>query len=150
MIDAGLIVGFAGIFVAALAGVLGVWMEREREKPPWFALFFSALIVFASFIEVGRTVASAYQDGVTEDAMARVLEELATLSESGDNPELASFVGAELSRSNPKMLKRVAQRVKDKGGDPDAVRRKAAEGRAGAGGVAARQGTGWGRDDGGG
>jgi hypothetical protein len=131
MIDVGLLVGFAGIFVATLAGVLGVWMERDRENPPWFALFFSVLIVFASGIEVVRTVVSAYQDSVAEDTMARVLEELAALSENSDNPELASFVGAELSRSNPKILKKVKKKAAAAGRDPNAVARKAAEGKSG-------------------
>ncbi len=140
MIDVGLLVGFAGIFVATLAGVLGVWMERDRANPPWFAIFFSLLIVFASFIEVGRTVVSSYMDAVAEDTMARVLEELAALSEASDDPELASLVGAELSRANPKILKRVEKKVAAKGGDPTAVRRKAAEGRKPASTRAAKTG----------
>ncbi|MEQ1569716.1 MAG: hypothetical protein ABMA64_29040 [Myxococcota bacterium] len=129
MFDMGLMVGFAGIFVATLAGVLGVWMERERDNPPWWALFFSALIVFASFIELIRTVVSAWGDASTEDTMATILEQLTVISEQSDNPELASFVGNELSRSDPKLVKRVEKKVAAKGGDPSAVRRKAAEGR---------------------
>jgi hypothetical protein len=141
MLDVGLMVGLAGIFVAALAGILGVWMERDREHPPWFALFFSSLIVFASFIEVGRSVVSAWNDSATEETMARVLGELTELSERSGDPELASFVGAELSRSNPKILKRVEKRVAARGGDPDSVKRRAADGKR-AGGKGEKAGNG--------
>jgi hypothetical protein len=139
MLDVGLMVGFAGIFVATLAGVLGVWMERERDNPPYFAIFFSLLIVFASGIEITRTVISAWNDAAAEDTMAQVLEELSEISANSDNPELASFVGAELSRSNPRILKRVEKKVAAKGGDPAAVKRRAAEGKR-AGGAAAGEG----------
>lgn len=133
--DVGLMVGFAGVLLAALAGMLGVWMERDRSRPPYFAILFSLLIVFASFIELGRTVVSAWNDAAAADAMAEVLEQLTEISERSDNPELASFVGAELSRANPKTLKRVQKKVAAKGGDPDAVKRRAAEAKGGGGGA---------------
>ncbi len=136
MLDVGLLVSFAGIAVAALAGILGVWMERDREHKPYFAILFSLVIFFASFIELGRAIAVAWQDASTKDAMATVLEQLTELSEKSDDPELASFVRAELSRSDPGVLKRVQKKVAAKGGDPNAVRKRAAEGRrAGSAGV---------------
>ena len=48
----GMIVTFAGIIVAGLAGVLGVWMERDREAPPKWAWVFSAIILVAMVIEL--------------------------------------------------------------------------------------------------
>jgi hypothetical protein len=127
--DLGMLVGLAAVFVAALAGVLGVWMERERDNPPWFALLFSTLILFASSIEVVRTVYTSWTDSATQEKMASVLEQLAEISERSGDPALASFVGNELARSSPKMVKRLEKRAAANGRDPAAVRRKAAEGR---------------------
>jgi hypothetical protein len=129
--DVGLLVGLAGVFVATLAGILGVWMERERDNPPYWAIFFSMLIVFASFIELIRTIVSAWSDSVAEDTMAQVLEELTEISERTGDPALGDFVGAELSRANPKTLRRVEKKMVARGKDPAAARRRAQEGRTG-------------------
>ncbi len=139
--DIGLIVTFAGIVVAGLAGVLGVWMERDPEGPARWAWVFSALIAVAMVIEGGHAVAAASEDGETEEAMARVLEKLSDMASSGDNPALASFVGAELAaqaRSNPKVMKRLEKKVAAKGGDPTALRRQASESRRTSAGLPAR------------
>jgi hypothetical protein len=130
--DIGLIVGFAGILVAGLAGVLGVWMERDREAPPRWAFVFSGLIAFAVLVEMGHAVAQASEDAETAEAMAEVLDQLAELADKGDNPALEQFVGAELaaaSRNNPRMMKRLEGRMKARGKDPSQLRRRASEGR---------------------
>ncbi len=139
--DIGLLVTFAGITVAGLAGVLGVWMERDREAPPRWAYVFSAFIVLAAGIEYAHSIAQASEDGETEEKMASVLERLTELAAKGDNPALQQFVGAELaaqSRSNPRVMKRLEKKVAAKGGDPTAVRRQASEGRRAAAGLPPR------------
>ncbi len=139
--DIGLLVSFAGIFVAGLAGVLGVWMERDRAAPPFFAMIFSFLIGCAALVEVVHAVKQAAEDAITEEAMARVLEQLAELAESGNNPALTQFVGAELAaqaRTNPGVVERLEKKVAAKGGDPTAIRRQAAEARRSTAGLPAR------------
>lgn len=140
--DLALMVTFAGILVAGLAGVLGVWMERDREAPPRWAYVFSALIGVAMVVEFGHAVVQAAEDGETEEAMARVLDQLTELADKGGNPALEQFVGAELAaqaRSNPKMMKRLEKKMAAKGKDPAKLKQRAAEGRRKAAGLPAGQ-----------
>ena len=139
--DIGILVSFAGIVVAALAGVLGVWMERDRGAPARWAWVFSGFIFVAMTIEMVHSIAAEADEGQTNEAMARVLEQLSDLAASGDNPALAQFVGAELAaqaRNNPKVMKRLERKIAAKGGDPQSIRRRAAEGRRSAAGLPAR------------
>ena len=140
--DIGMIVTFAGITVAGLAGVLGVWMERDPEAPPRWAWVFSFFIVISMGVEFTHSVAQAAEDGETEEAMARVLEQLTMLAEHSDDPALQSFVSSELAaqaRSNPGVMDRLEKKVAAKGGDPKALRQKAAEGRRKAAGLPAKK-----------
>jgi hypothetical protein len=142
--DIALMVTFAGIFVAGLAGVLGVWMERDHEAPPRWAYVFSVLIGVAVVVELGHAVAQASEDAETEEATAQVLEKLTELAEKGDNPALEQFVGAELaaqSRANPRMMKRLEKKMVAKGKDPSELRRRASEGRRKAAGLSERRGA---------
>ncbi|MDG1478531.1 MAG: hypothetical protein P8R54_03025 [Myxococcota bacterium] len=135
-----MIVTFAGVVVAALAGVLGVWMERDREAPPKWAWVFSAIILVAMFIEMGHSIAQASEDAATEESMARVLEQLADIAASGDNPALEQFVGAELAiqaRANPGVMNRLEKKVEAKGGDVTNLRKTAAASRRQAAGLPA-------------
>jgi hypothetical protein len=132
--DIGMIVTFAGIVVAGLAGVLGVWMERDPEAPPRWAWVFSVLILVATGIEMAHSTVQAAEDGETEEAMARVLEQLTIISAHSDNPALASFVSSELAaqaRNNPGVVAKLEKKVAAKGGDVKAIRRQAAAGRTG-------------------
>lgn len=140
--DTGLIVTFAGLAVAAMAGVLGVWMERDREAPTHWAWVFSLLILIAVGVEGVRSVFQAAEDAQTEEALARVLEKLTILSERGDNPALASFVSAELAtqaRANPSVVKKLEKKVAARGGDPKTIRKVAAEGRRTSAGLPAKK-----------
>lgn len=136
--DTGMLVTFVGILIAGLAGVLGVWMERDPDAPRTWAWVFSFLIFIAVGVEMGHSVVQASSDGETEEAMARVLERLTDLAASGDNPALASFVSSELAaqaRSNPGVVKNLEKKIAKKGGDPKAIRRVAAAGRRMAAGL---------------
>jgi len=139
--DVGVIVTFAGIVVAGLAGVLGVWMERNPSSPSRWAWVFSGLILAAMGVETSHSIAQATEDGETQEAMARVLERLSELAAKGDNPALEQFVGAELAvqaRSNPQVMKKLERNVAAKGGDPKALQRKAAASRRTAAGLPPR------------
>ncbi len=140
--DIGMIVTFAGLFVAGLAGVLGVWMERDQEAPAKWAWVFSFLICIATGVEMSHSVVQAAEDGVTEEKMATVLEALAELAASGDNPALQGLVNTELaaaSRSNPGVMKKMEKKAKAKGKDPKAIKRQANAGRRKAAGLPAKK-----------
>jgi hypothetical protein len=146
--DLGLIVTFAGILVAGVAGVLGVWMERDREAPQRWAWVFSALIVVAVGIEMGHSVSAEAVEEETEERMASVLEKLAFISENSDNPALRSFVSSEIAaqaRNNPAVLDKVGEKMAASGRDPDQLRKVAAVGRRTAAGLPARRPAGAGR-----
>ncbi len=133
----GLIVGLAGVLVAGLAGILGVWMERDAKASLILAGLFSALILFASTIELGQTVFQSFASARTDAKMATLLVRLSDLSEN--NPALSQFVAAEIAtqaRTNPGVVSRIEADVKAKGGDPKSVMAKAAEGRRAAAGLA--------------
>lgn len=139
--DTGLIVTFVGIIVAGLAGILGVWLERDRTAPPGWAYVFTGLIVLATGMKVAHSIAQKAQSAQSAEALARVLERLVVLSESGTNPALERFVGAELdaqSRSNPEVMDRLRVRVEASGGDPTALRRKVLAARRASAGLPAR------------
>jgi hypothetical protein len=131
-----MIVSFTGVLVAGLAGVLGVWMERDSKSHLAWALLFSALILATTGVEMVLSMYQTYTDGQTDEQMALLLERLGDLSE--DNPELGQFVAAELAvqaRANPAVVSRMEANVKAKGGDPSAVRKRAEEGRRQAAGM---------------
>ena len=137
--DIGLLATFAGLTVAGLAGVLGVWMERDRDAPPKWAWVFSALILVATGVEMSHSVVAASEDSATDEAMARVLGKLTVISSKSDDPTLKSFVSSELAsqaRNNPDVLEKAAAAA---GVDPDELKRKAAVGRRMAAGLPARR-----------
>jgi hypothetical protein len=127
--DIGLIVTFSGIIVATIAGVLGVWMERDPAAPSTkWAWGFSGLIITAMLIEMGHSSAAAAEGAALDEKMATVLESLAEISSRSNNPALQSFVGSELAaqaRNNPEVMKKVEDKVSAKGGDPKALKKAA-------------------------
>ncbi|MCK6507273.1 hypothetical protein L6R53_28525, partial [Myxococcota bacterium] len=138
--DIGLIVSFAGVIVAALAGILGVWMERDPGSPKTWGFIFSGFIVVASGVELSNTVSGEAEAAATDATLATVLEAMSELASKGNNPALEQFVGAELAvqaRANPQVVKKMEKNIAAKGGDPKAVTRKAAEGRRMAAGLPA-------------
>jgi hypothetical protein len=115
-VNVGLLVTLMAVFVAGLAAVLGIWMERDKKKPPRYAWALSALIVLATFVK-------REQDALKED-MARLLSTMDKLAHESDDPALKELVKSELtaqSRSNPEVIDKVAQRVSDEGRDPGEV-----------------------------
>jgi hypothetical protein len=137
--DIGLLATFAGLTVAGLAGVLGVWMERDRSAPPKWAWVFSGLILIATGVEMSHSVVAAAEDSATDEAMARVLGNLTVISAKSDDPTLRSFVSSELAaqaRNNPDVLEKAAENA---GVDTDSLKRRAAVGRRMAAGLPARR-----------
>jgi hypothetical protein len=138
----GLLVSMVGVIIAALAGVLGVWMERDPDGPRRWAFVFSGLIVFASGGELINTATADARDNATDAKLATVLEAMSELAAKGNNPALEQYVGAELAvqaRANPTVVKKMEKSIAAKGGDPTAVTRRAAEGRRVASGLTAQK-----------
>ena len=141
MFSIGFLVSVTGVIVAGLAGVLGVWMEKDPDGKVGLALFFSALILFASFLEMGQTIYANAGADQTDAKMALLLERLSELSEN--SPELQQFVATEVAvaaRANPQVVQRMESNVRAKGGDPNRVRQMATSGRRQAAGLSAKKG----------
>ncbi|GEM_PF-5700490 len=136
--DIGMIVTGFGVIVAGLAGILGVWMERDPGGPKSFAFVFSALIIGATCVEMTHAVAAQSEAAEADAKMALLLESLSELAARGDNPALSAFVGTELAiaaRANPDVVKKMEANIAKKGGDPSTVMATAKAGRRQAAGL---------------
>jgi hypothetical protein len=118
-----IIITLVGLTVAGTAAILGIWMERDRNKPPRYAYALSVLILMATFVSMFQTYQDAKQSEKIEADMARMLQmldKIATTSEV-EIPELNEFVKTEVatqSRANPAVVQKMAQRMADEGDDP--------------------------------
>lgn len=163
--DLGLILTIVAVAVAGLAAALGIWMERDPNRPPRWAYGLTVLIVLSTIV----TVATSYLDRkqaeedqrkademhaadqksaqerytalkresellqeaaadskkreekMAED-IARMLVKLNEMAAGSDDPALNAFVSTELNsvaRANEEVVQKVAQRIKDQGGNPD-------------------------------
>ncbi len=165
--DWGFLMAVIAVSVAGIAAVVGLWMERDPNRPPKWAWSLSLLIVMTTIVTVAtswwdtieddrreedaverhnvemkgadeRQAAlknetdllkqSAAESKVREEKMAediaRMLVHLDAMAAESNNPALKAFVKTEVnsqSRGNENIVKKVAQRVKDAGGDPDAM-----------------------------
>ena len=136
----GLLVTVIGVIVAGLAGILGVWMERDPGGTKGFAAVFSFLILGATAVEMSHAVAAEQEASQADAKMAFLLEQLSALAASGDNPALSAFVGTELAiaaRANPAVVKKMEDSISEKGGDPSTVMQTAKAGRRQAAGLSA-------------
>lgn len=123
-VNVGLLVTLMAVFVAGLAAVLGIWMERDKNKPPRYAWALSALIVLATFVSLMQSYLDQKEQDELKDDMARLLSTMDKLAHESDDPALKELVKSELtaqSRSNPEVINKVAQRVSDEGRDPGEV-----------------------------
>src|SRR3982751_4983881 len=113
-VNVGLLVTLMAVFVAGLAAVLGIWMERDKNKPPRYAWALSALIVLATFVSLMQSYLDQKEQDELKDDMARLLSTMDRMAQESDDPELRELVKSELtaqSRSNPEVIDKVAQRV---------------------------------------
>lgn len=122
--DMDLVVTFTAVFVAGLAAVLGIWMERDQKKPPRYAWALSALILLATFVSLMQSFFDKAEQDKIKDDMARLLTTMDRLASESDDPALLELVKSELnaqSRNDPDVVARVAQRVSDEGRDASEV-----------------------------
>lgn len=116
----------AGLAVAGFSSLLGMWLERDASKPKKIAFALSFLILLATGVGMVQAMLDAEEQDKMQEDMARMLATLDKIASSSDVaiPELDNLVKSELSaqsRSNPDIVKKMAQRVADEGGDPNAV-----------------------------
>ena len=120
-LDMGLLVTMVGVIVAGFAAVLGIWMERDPNKPPRYAYALSALILLATVVSVAQSYLDAKAGEKMEEDMARMLQRMDQIAANSNDPELQELIKSELSaqsRANPDVVEKLAQRVVDDGGDP--------------------------------
>lgn len=124
-LDPGLYLALAGVTIAGLSAVLGIWVERDTRRPPRYAIAISLLILLSTFVALGQSWLEHQQNQRLEEDIARMMEALDGLaSQDGTNGEVRAFVGRELSalgRSNPRVVRRMSRRIQARGGDPDEV-----------------------------
>jgi hypothetical protein len=159
----GLILTIGAVVVAGLAAVVGLWMERDPNRPPRWAWSLTFLILITTIV----TIVTSYNDKLEGDAaeaaaakryddikrraellqdgnerleeaageskdreekmgddIARMLVKLNDMAKDSTDPKVQEMVKAEMaaqSRGNEAVVGKIAQQVKDKGGDPDAV-----------------------------
>jgi DNA repair exonuclease SbcCD ATPase subunit len=124
--DTGLLLALVGLGVAGLAAVLGIWMERDPNRPPRWAIALTILIGAATVVSLFQSVADAAAAAKNEEDLARMLQTLDRIStdSGGENPELANFISKEMAtqtRSNPDVIKKMSARVSAEGGDPNDI-----------------------------
>ena len=122
----GLILTLAGLAVAGLTSVLGIWMERDPDNPKTLAICLSALILLASGVGMVQAVVQDDENNKLQEDVARMLAKIDEIASNSDVeiPGLNDLVKSELnaqSRNNPNIVKKMAQNVADSGGDPNAV-----------------------------
>jgi hypothetical protein len=121
-----LIFSLTALGVACLTSVVGIWVERDPRRAKNIAYTLSVLI----FLACGVSMVQSYFDEVDKEKvqsdMARMLVLLDQLAAKGGDgaPALQALVKSELSaqsRANPSIIKKVAQRISDEGGNPGSV-----------------------------
>jgi hypothetical protein len=159
----GLILTIGAVLVAGLAAVVGLWMERDPNRPPRWAWSLTFLILITTIV----TIVTSYNDKLEGDAaeaaaskryedikrraellqdgnerleeaageskdreekmgddIARMLVKLNAMASTSTDPAVQELVKAEMaaqSRGNEAVVGKIAQQVKDSGGDPDTV-----------------------------
>lgn len=123
----GLTIALAGLCVAGLASIVGIWMERDKARPIKWAAILSVLILIATIVSMVQSVLDARDAAKLEEDMARMiqrLDQIASASAGSDNAELNQFISGELqaqSRANPDIVKRLQERVEADGGDASSL-----------------------------
>lgn len=125
-IDGDLMITEIGLVVAGMAAIIGIWVERDRSKPPRYAIWLSALIALATSVGMFQCFDDHFDQKKVEEDLARVLASLDKIASESDVdlPALNDLIKSEIAaanRANPSVVEKVAQRVADEGGDPATV-----------------------------
>ncbi len=124
--DADLIMSEVGLFVSGLSAIVGMWVERDAERPMRWSVLISMLIFLATLVSMHGAYSQAQEQAKQEASMAALLQKIDKLMQTSDVqvPGLSDLVKNEIttaSRSNPGIIQKMAQRVADEGGNPSDV-----------------------------
>jgi len=125
-LSTGILFALIGVGIAGLASVIGIWMERDPNRPRHWALSLSVLILLTTTVSMFQSYQDALDSEQMEEDVARMLAQLDKLASESDVeiPGLNDLISKELSaqsRSNPGVLDKVSARVAADGGDPNAM-----------------------------
>jgi enamine deaminase RidA (YjgF/YER057c/UK114 family) len=128
-LDKGLFFEEFGLLVTAIAAVVGIWIDRDEERPRSYSTWLTVLVVLATGVGVVQAYSGFLNETKLRGDIARILQKIDKIAHQGkaDVPALNEVLKKEVtvqSRSNPDVLAQMAQRVADEGGDPKAVSRR--------------------------
>lgn len=125
-VDTGLFISETALAITALAALVGIWVDRDPERPLRYSVWLTVLAVLATAVGMFQT----YDDHLSEEKLngdiARVVQKVDKIAHQSDadvpalNEVLKNEV-AEQQKKNPKVVGYIAQRVADEGGNPQEV-----------------------------
>lgn len=124
--DLDLLISLTALLVSALTGIVGMWIERDPDRGVRVFLALVTLCMLTTAVSMYQAIGDAREAAKQEEAMANVLQKLDTIMQKSgvEVPAINELVKTELasaSRENPALVRKVAQRVADSGGNPASV-----------------------------
>lgn len=118
-----LFVAELGVVVTAMSAAVGIWIERDRQKPIRKPIALTVLVMIAGALCMYQAWHEENEQNELEAELAKIIEELdnVAIKSEVELPDLNEALKAELTihgRANPKVLRELAQRIAAKGGDP--------------------------------
>ncbi|HEX2675562.1 MAG TPA: hypothetical protein VHM19_02960 [Polyangiales bacterium] len=122
-LDLDLAISLTALFISGLTAIVGMWVERDPERPIKLFTALAVLCLLTTVVSMWQAMGQAEEAAKQEENMANVLQKLDTImqKEGVEVPAINDLVKNELSaasRDNPDLVKKVAQRVADSGGNP--------------------------------
>jgi hypothetical protein len=124
--DADLFISEVGLTLTAISAVIGIWIDRDEERPLSYSIWLTVLVVFATGVGVVQAYADYEDEERLKGDIARILQKVDKIAHEGkaDVPALNETLKNEVSaqsRDNPDVIAAIAQRVADEGGDPKVI-----------------------------
>jgi hypothetical protein len=125
-VDLDLLITLTALLVGGLTGIIGMWVERDPDRGTRVFMALATLCLLTTIVSMYQAVGEARDAAKQEEAMANMLQKLDTIMQTAgvEVPAINELVKGELasaSRENPNLVKKVAQRVADSGGNPASV-----------------------------
>lgn len=118
------VVSMAGLVVAGLSAMLGIWIDRDRSRSVMLATFLSILVLLATVVSLADSYLNGLRSAKLEEDLARILERIEEMSLAKNDADLKKFINREVNaqrRAHPKVLRRLVRRLKARGSDPKKV-----------------------------
>ena len=125
-VDFDLLITLTALLVGGLTGIVGMWVERDPDRGTRVFIALATLCLLTTIVSMYQAIGEARDAAKQEEAMANMLQKLDTIMQTAgvEVPAINELVKSELasaSRENPNLVKKVAQRVSDSGGNPASV-----------------------------